>query len=102
MDGSEHSVAAQDAHPTDVSMGLTNVEYEKSLAEHGKNEVLLEPVSMLKLFVQQFIGVMQLILLICAVLSAVWGDFTDFGIIIGERKLESREGDDIDIAKQHV
>ena len=68
---------------TDVSLGLTSAEYQSSLAEHGKNEVILEPVSMVKLFVQQFIGVMQAILLICAILSAVFGDWTDFGIIIG-------------------
>lgn len=68
---------------TDIVTGLTDAEYKSSLAQHGKNEVILEPVSMVKLFIQQFIGVMQALLLVCAILSAVFGDWADFGIIIG-------------------
>ena len=68
---------------TDLATGLTESERVEALHKHGKNEVLLEPVSMVKLFVQQFVGVMQFILLVCAILSAAFDDWVDFGIILG-------------------
>ena len=68
--------------PTNITTGLSTAEYEKSLKLHGKNEVVVTPIPMWKLFISQFIGVMQLILLICAILSASFEDYTDFGIIL--------------------
>lgn len=47
---------------TDLTTGLTAEQAAASLAEWGRNEITVEPTNMLKLFVMQFVGVMQLIL----------------------------------------
>lgn len=76
-------VFLDDITSTDASVGLSSSSYSAALAKHGRNEVVVEATPMWKLFVRQFIGVMQLILVVCAVLSATFGDWTDFGIILG-------------------
>ena len=73
----------QDEPATSLSHGLTQLEFEASLETWGLNEIRTTPPSLLKLFVMQFIGPMQAVLLVCAILSAVFGDNADFGIILG-------------------
>ncbi|GMH91854.1 hypothetical protein TrVE_jg14412 [Triparma verrucosa] len=76
-------VFLDEVESTDVSVGLSSAQYDQSLKKWGRNEVIVEATPMWKLFIRQFIGVMQLILVVCAILSAAFGDWTDFGIILG-------------------
>jgi len=70
--------AIPDRDLTGVTQGLTQKEmFEGSLARFGRNEVVNPEVSLVKLFIQQFIGIMH-ILLICAILSFIFGDYADF------------------------
>ena len=62
--------------------GLTNAKAKTSLEKYGFNELAeKKKFSALKLLISQFKGIMVLILIFAAVVSAVLGEYLDAGVI---------------------
>ena len=64
--------------------GLSSKEAKKRLKEYGQNELIkLRKLNTLKLFFNQFLSLLVLILIVASVISALLGHWVDFYVIMG-------------------
>ncbi|KAJ3313714.1 hypothetical protein HDU76_002584 [Blyttiomyces sp. JEL0837] len=66
---------------TDIMKGLTDAEVAARLEQFGKNEIPEHKTNPLLKFLSYFLGAISYLLEVACILSAVFGDWIDFGIL---------------------